>query len=294
MTATSEKIVYAFNQVLLGLIKDLRKNAALSKVVGKSFRIFDRESDAYLAHFSSHVPALTAALPVGDGGAFTYASCCAAVRELDPVRGVTLDAIYQNFTTDRDRDIVDKYILTLLSIAVLTKDMSDDAMMGVLLEKLKGIEQDGGADVSDVLDDELRNILEILAGKSAGVAGVTPVTEMMDDQDEKADEFFARVTNSKIGEIAKELAKNVNTDEGAFNPGNLGGMIKTVTETIQSKISDGSLNTEELFSEAVDMMKYFGKGNEGLFKNVNKSAMHNMDRRLKTKARLREKLTKKP
>ena len=42
------------------------------------------------------------------------------------------------------------------------------------------------------------------------------------------------------------------------------------------------------------MMKYFGKGNEGLFKNVNKSAMHNMDRRLKTKARLREKLTKKP
>ena len=315
MQAIRDKVVFAFNQVLLGLIKDLRRNSDLHKIVGKKCKIFDKESDAYLTHFEASCDVLVAALPADTAApGFSFASDEGA-RKVEPLRGVPLEAVFEHLTAAADRAVVDKYVLTLLSIALLSRDAKADddddagceevgAMMGVLLEKLKDIEQNDSPDFSDVLSDELRRVLEVLANRSAapvdGESAHTPVSEMMDDRADAAEEFFKRISNSKIGEIAKELSKSVDLEKIASdpknltNPGNLGAVIQSVTSTIQSKISNGSLNTEELFGEAMDMMKYFG-GKTGAFggANVNMAAVHNMDRKLKTKSRLREKLQQK-
>ena len=308
--ALTGKIVYAFNQVLLGFIKDLRKYPTLSKIVGKNHKIFDKENESYLEHFSQFQDRLSAVLPNNQPDAFTFADLD-TVSDVEVVKGVTIKCIFTHCTTEIERAAVDKYILTLLSISILTRDLTDANVddvintMFVLLEKLRDIEQDNTAELSDVFDDELRNILDLISKKSLSSTTVKPVSDMMNDcgggsgsgsSEGEVGDFMNKVMNSKLGELAKELSQSMNLENVAdpksfAKSGNMGNMIKTVAETMQKKISDGSMNSEELMSEAMDMIKMFDKGD--IFKNLNKSALNNMERKLNTKSRLREKLQRK-
>ena len=96
--------------------------------------------------------------------------------------------------------------------------------------------------------------------------------------------------NTKIGEIAKELASEINFDEFSQNLGSLGegedvdpsklfdnligkdpmklmGLIQNVGSKIQDKISNGKINEQELVSEAQNMMQ--GLQDNPLFKGMN-------------------------
>merc|ERR1711871_1719172 len=84
--------------------------------------------------------------------------------------------------------------------------------------------------------------------------------------------------NTKIGEIAKELASEINFDDFSKNLGNLGeeegqdpmklmGLIQNVGSKIQDKISSGQINEKELVDEAQNMMK--GLQDNPLFKGMN-------------------------
>ena len=96
--------------------------------------------------------------------------------------------------------------------------------------------------------------------------------------------------NTKIGEIAKELAAEINFDEFSQNLGSLGesenpdpsklfenligkdpmklmGLIQNVGSKIQDKISNGQINEQELVSEAQNMMQ--GLQDNPLFKGMN-------------------------
>ena len=291
------KIVYAFNQVLLGFIKDLRKYPALSKIIGKNYKIFDKDNESYLEHFAQVQDKLSSVLPHNQPDAFTFADLH-DVSDLELIKGISIKCIFAHCIAETERAAVDKYILTLLSISILTRDLTDANVddvintMFVLLEKLRDIEQNQKVELSDVFDDELRNILDLIS-KTSSVGG--PVSDMMNEDKGEGDvgDFMNKVMNSKIGVLAKELSQNMNieniADPKSFaTSGNMGNMIKTVAETMQKKISDGSMNSEELMSEAMDMIKMFDKGD--MFKNLNKSALNNMERKLNTKTRLREKL----
>ena len=97
--------------------------------------------------------------------------------------------------------------------------------------------------------------------------------------------------NTKIGEIAKELAAEINFDEFSQGLGSLGdsenppdpsklfdsligkdpmklmGLIQNVGSKIQDKISNGKINEQELVSEAQNMMQ--GLQDNPLFKGMN-------------------------
>jgi hypothetical protein len=291
-----QKIVFAFNQVFVSLVKEVRKNDALRKAMSKNFKIFDPDSDSYITHFIGCVDVLMEAVRQRED----FASCIGC----EVLRGINLGQLHDVAGSDADRDVVDRYILTLLSITAVASDLNDDnaqdieGMLNTLLDKLKAIEQDASAlDLSDVFDDDLIAILEALAAKNAPC---TPVTEMLDEDKAKTDEFLEKMNGSKLGQLAKELAQNIDPstikspeDLMDFSSKNMGSIIKNVTESIQTKIKDGSLTTDELIGEAMEMMKMFGGPNGAMFKNMNKSAMHNATRQHETKSRLRKKLEKK-
>lgn len=306
-SALRAKVVYTFNQVLLGFIKDLRKNAVIAKIVGKHHKVFDRESSSYLEHFAERYPELIK--HVQPGAEFSFATATGA-HPIDVIRNVTLHDICSNCKTPQDSAAVDRYVLTLMCIAVAGRDSAavsaDDAhaVFSVMVDKLRQIEHDGKVDLNDVFDDELRMLLECLSSKSE--ADAAPMSDNVVDELAGAEELLERMQQTKLGEIAKEISQNIDMDKiqtpsdimNFASSEKLGNMIKTVTSTIQTKISDGTLNTEELFSEAMDMMKHFNNGKGGglanMFKNgnINKAAVSQLDKSMKTKARLRDKLEK--
>lgn len=295
-----QKTVLAFNQVYLDFIKDLRHAAAgLNRQVGKAYKVFDRHSATYVQEFAPCAAAVQAAVLVAkeQGVAFLPLD----LGQPSPVvcRTVTAEDAYKNVTGDD----VCKLTGYLLALTAISAGGEDEGGLMTVLDCLRRIE--GGeavADMPEILDDDIRSLLEAYAtigapaGTGAGAAAEAAAESA--DAAAAADDLLEKLGSTKIGQIAKEISagmdmSKVNSPADLLNMGGAGGggigsMIKTVSDTINRKINDGSLRHEDLFSEAVDMVKMFG--DTGLFKNINKAALNNMARKSDTRTRLREKV----
>jgi hypothetical protein len=144
------------------------------------------------------------------------------------------------------------------------------------------------------LDDESLNHISDQA--KAMLNMVKSLSEENENQNQNGDENNSEklsggmFENTKIGEIAKELASEINFEEFSEGLGSLGesdnpdpsklfdnligkdpmklmGLIQNVGSKIQDKISNGQINEQELVSEAQNMMQ--GLQDNPLFKGMN-------------------------
>jgi hypothetical protein len=157
-----------------------------------------------------------------------------------------------------------------------------------LLRKLSDIEEGGEVDADDVLDDRIAAMLRRLGDNCAGMdEDLSNVLKV------KPEELAAQMQNSKIASLAQEISKSIDLEsvqdpKDLLSGGMLGNMIKTVSETVHKKISDGSLNHEELLSEAFGMMKSLNTNQ--LFKGLNMRNLSKMAGDANMKARMRDKM----
>ena len=300
MQQPNGKTVLAFNQVYLDFIKDVRHAAAgLNRRVGKAYKVFDRHSATYVREFAPCARAVqSAVLAKPDRAAAVAVPMDLGQPSPEVCRTVTAEEAYGNVTGADARKLTG-YLLALTAIYCV--DGEDDGLMTVL-DCLRRIENGEAADMPEILDDDIRALLEAYASVGApagtGAGAACAAAEAMETADAAAaaDDLLEKLGSTKIGQIAKEISagmdmSNVNSPADLLNMGGAGGigsMIKTVSDTINKKINDGSLRHEDLFSEAVDMVKMFG--DTGLFKNINKAALSNMARKSDTRTRLREKV----
>jgi hypothetical protein len=154
-----------------------------------------------------------------------------------------------------------------------------------------------GEETAVIIPEKYAKIVEHAARLSKRIDEAEAAAEAAAAANDKSkqpfDTFFE---NTKIGKIAAELSESLKNDdsfaniakgaeggvEGLFanNSGALTDMIQKVSSTITQKIQDGSINQEELMSEAMGFMGKIAGGNDimGVLGNLMKGGKKgNMD-----------------
>lgn len=209
-----------------------------------------------------------------------------------------------------DSDSIKKLVENFKKIRESDGDISDLVESNKSLDTCKGENSEENAnlnnDASAVTDDEqVLDMLKSLSEKSKAQSENPELNEEL-------------INNGLIGNLAKELAEDINLDDfnlninedsenvtdvftnliSGDNPMKFMNLIQNVGQKIQSKLSDGNLDQSKLVDEAQQMMGMLGNNNP-LFDNlINKtknemreanspaSASHNNP----TRDRLRKKL----
>ena len=183
--------------------------------------------------------------------------------------------------TDTIRDSIWDYIQTLFVIGETI--VSDSNSIKKLVENFKKIrEADGdmtaleGGEASEQAEDE--QVMEMLKNLS------DKTREAQENNPEINEEL---INNGLIGNLAKELAEDINLDDfnlninesssnvndvfsnliSGDNPMKFMNLIQNVGQKIQHKLSDGNIDQSKLVDEAQQMMGMLGNNNP-LFENL--------------------------
>ena len=195
------------------------------------------------------------------------------------------DLMAHEKVTDTIRDTVWDYIQTLYVIGETI--VSDSNSIQKLVENFKKMREADG-DMSSLTEGEEgeqdEQVLEMLKNLSEK-------TKNSDDTPELNEEL---INNGLIGNLAKELAEDINLDEfnlnidessenvndvfsnliSGDNPMKFMNLIQNVGQKIQTKLCDGGLDQSKLVDEAQQMMGMLGNNNP-LFENLLGKAKQN-------------------
>lgn len=270
--------ITAFNKVYLSLLKDLRQNVDLKKVLSKRYPAFDNSSPQYLEYFNDNIaPKLFEAL-CDDYSNVDH------VKDLEIVKGITLGTAFESVGSETE--ILNKYILTLLVVWIVDS-RSQEPELHVVLNKLKDMEVNPNTDLSDIFDEDITKILQMIATKKSK-DDKPPMLDGIFDGD-----IMSMLSNSKIGAMAKEIADEIasNSEEKDITQ-----LIGKVTTKIGSKLQSGDISQQDLLSETMQMLTKI-KPSGDIMKNI-ASMMANLNtddsrRKRSTHERLKHRLTNK-
>jgi len=192
--------------------------------------------------------------------------------------GVDFNTLWNENITEKTKNIIWKYLKTILFIVMPDLTISED-----FANALKNI------DLHKTID-EIKNLFET-TGKD------------MPDLHSHLDGLM----NGKLGALAKEIAhETVGDSEETFqdmmkDPSKLFGLMHTVGDTIERKIKSGDVKESELIAEAAEMLEKMKdmpgmKQFETMFKQFGKmdtGAMQNKMNQNMKKAKNRERLQSK-
>ena len=219
------------------------------------------------------------------------------------------DLMVHEKVTDTIRDTIWDYIQTLYVIGETI--VSDSNSIQKLVENFKKMREADGNMASLTEGDageQDEQVLEMLKNLSEK-------TKNSDSNSELNEEL---INNGLIGNLAKELAEDINLDEfnlnidensenvndvfsnliSGDNPMKFMNLIQNVGQKIQTKLSDGGLDQSKLVDEAQQMMGMLGNNNP-LFENLlgkakqnagSASSPQNTNHNNPTRDRLRRKL----
>lgn len=277
--------VEVFNKVFIALLKDLRKNANLKKVISKGYPAFHHDSDAYFNEFKSVGEKLFPVLCDDFSGV-------AEIADVEFVRGVTFKQVFD--VCNEEKDTINKYLFTLLLVWLV--DSRDDLEIHAIITKLTAIEHDpSSTDISDIFDEDVSRLLQMIASRTKVDENTIPGIE--DLIDGNPDDIMNMLSNSKIGNMAKEIADDLAT-ASEDDSKDMAKMIGRVTEKIGSKLQNGEITQTDLMNEAMQMMSKL-KPSGDLMKNVShlmknmqnmKHGMSNPKRSGATRERLKQRL----
>lgn len=180
--------------------------------------------------------------------------------------------------TDTIRDTIWDYIQTLFVIGETI--VSDSNSIQKLVENFKKMREADG-DVANLAegqteeqDEQVLEMLKNLSDKTKNSENAPEINEEL-------------INNGLIGNLAKELAEDINLDDfnlnineesenvndvfsnliSGDNPMKFMNLIQNVGQKIQTKLSDGGLDQSKLVDEAQQMMGMLGNNNP-LFENL--------------------------
>ena len=195
------------------------------------------------------------------------------------LKGVDFKDLMENEKiTDTIRDTIWDYIQTLYVIGETI--VSDSNSIQKLVENFKKMREADG-DMSSLTEEDSEEqdaqVLEMLKNLSEKTKNAESSPELNEEL----------INNGLIGNLAKELAEDINLDEfnlnidensenvndvfsnliSGDNPMKFMNLIQNVGQKIQTKLSDGGLDQSKLVDEAQQMMGMLGNNNP-LFENL--------------------------
>ena len=302
-----EKTHRVFNKFFSSFLKDLKEvDEDLRKMVKASYKAIDKTSSEYCDYVIANVIPQLEKLKAGSLEDVD-------VRGAELAKGISLGVILDKVVGDdkkEDRVIVLNYVYILVLFAYMNTLEDENELFTQVVRVLgyiqaKNIDEYNG-EKDDIIDDDIKDLLEKIKEYD-----VTPKVEVKNEVPGVSGgggigDIFGALENSKIADLAKEIAKDVdmsalkgeNPDDMIknmldFGSGNnmLGNIISKVSSTLNNKITSGELKHDELLGEAMSMMNIFNDGNNPLASNP---LFANMMKAMKTgKANVRQDVMKK-
>lgn len=285
-----KKICYLFNKFFSSLLKDLKSmDDGLKSIVKKYYKVVDKSSEEYYEYFWNAVqPKFHDFLNLQEA----VEEQIMVVGDIEIVKSMTIGSILEVISQD-NLDAFWNYIYTLIVFAYLyheSKNASEGEKEGIealfmkiviVLSKLQHGESVEN-EIADILDDDVRTLVSKVKVSSFGVESEdvkAAAEEAMatEDGEDKSSEFMRNIDNSKIGELAREISKDIDIskmniekpeDIGKlldFSGSNsfLGDIVGKVSSKLTEKIANGDIKQEELMSEAMSMMSMLNGGGSG-------------------------------
>ena len=238
---------------------------------------------------------------------------------------------YKELISTKDNSLFSETICFLKNIdfkEIWENEKTDDSIKNTIWDYLQTLFLIGETIISD--SDKIKSLVESLKKKRDNESLDENITEEnkelfdmlknLSDKKNQPEINDELLSNGLIGNLAKELAGDINLDEMNLNldsgdgPSNIGdifgklmsgdnpmkfmNLIQNVGQKIQTKLSDGNLDQSKLLDEAQNMMGMLGNNNP-LFDNLLNNAKKEMTTANKpnapsydnpTKERLRKKL----
>lgn len=293
MVELSLKIVYTFNKLYGSFLRDIKNiDDDIKKLVKANYKVIVKNSPDYQSFFWNNLSPYEAEIDASNP----------KLLDLEVFKDIKLGNILGK-VDERNAKLVWNYIY-ILSALSMVHDSSDD------IERVDSDEEDDSsesnetckqhvfdkivrifglaqrgedttAELADIVDDDLRNVLAKLS-KIDDAPDTEPVESAGADGPDDILKMFSSIEDSKICNLAKEISKEIDVSELKlespqdvmklmdFSSGNnmLGNIIGKVSNKIQEKMSTGELKHEDLLGEAMTMMGMMQKsGAGGLFNN---------------------------
>ena len=180
--------------------------------------------------------------------------------------------------TDSIRDTIWDYIQTLFVIGeTIVSDSNSIQKLVENFKKMREADGDMASLVEGSIEEQDEQVLEMLKNLSEKTKESGSSPELNEEL----------INNGLIGNLAKELAEDINLDEfnlnidensenvndvfsnliSGDNPMKFMNLIQNVGQKIQTKLSDGGLDQSKLVDEAQQMMGMLGNNNP-LFENL--------------------------
>jgi hypothetical protein len=245
--------VIEFNRVVYEFVNDIKKcYGSTTEILEVNYIVTDMDTLVNLEYYiDNHLPKINL-ISVKDE--------CIFDDEIFLLKDINFVDLWKN-ATDDIKNTIWRYCHTLYILAHGTKQFH---------KIIK--ERDNAAEYHKIMENHtelLTNMISYLkTDNETNVSTGDDTNSAGDTNNVEPDNFM----NSMIGELAKELSSEINTDElsNITNPSDLfstlmsGGensclnkIVKSVGDKLNNKITSGEINEEQLFNEAQGMIKNF-------------------------------------
>lgn len=237
--------IYTFNKFFYDFLKALKKSDIITpqakEFIKKEYKACNYETDSNIIPFTESMAEL---------------DLC---RERDSFKKLVVFGgfPFSECVSEDIPDIFISHLYILVLFGYLYVQSANDELFNLVINSLNGIQKGGSYDVEKIMDDE---ILTLLSNIKSTI------------QIEKVNDTLPSLEKTKIGEIAKEIANELNfkdcdikdpADMLKNNGDMLGKIVSNVSSKLQKKFEDGSIKHEELLSEAMSVIGSLGGGNQG-------------------------------
>ena len=287
------RIIFTFNKFFYDLVKDLKLAAPeLKKTIKKHYVIRNKDSSANFDLFASGLTDDVVKCLGSSSNVFSFPE----VGNIAVLVDTNVSDILLQISSDYKETFLSHLYIFSILVEVSKLECPDDSLFMAVMHAINAIQkhEDYASHVEDIIDDDVRNMLDKLALVAAFSAEPTSASASADP--------ISSMENTQIGSIAREIAESIDLNSlnitkpedllSADNGSMIGDLVSKVSSKLQQKFENGSVNQEDLIKEAMSMMSMFGAGGGGggaadIFTNLMKAATANSS---PTKDRLKKKL----
>ena len=271
------KIFELFNKVYLNLLKDIKsKNDDIKTSLKINYKVFDKKSPEYVEYFSKLMNEEVTTQLFSIGEIFD----CKDVLNMEIFLNVSVNQILNDVVVENVSDLktFTYYMYILLLMCHMYNMKMDDDKKEILLSSVVSIisgvdtadtdsKEDFEKKCSDIMDDDIITVLQKIYDNRT--SNVSMESNHTDFQDVPELDFL---NNTKIGELVKEISKDIDLGKFNMDPGSMrmdnvaqmfespdnmkaiGDIMQSVSAKFTDKLKSGEINNEELISEAMGMM----------------------------------------
>jgi len=253
------KTVYAYNKYFYEFLKEVKhtckdSNPDLYKDLKTRYIVKDNST---VIHIESFIKSCTSDM---------LQSIVSDISDMEKISElVVLDTnTFGEVSESCNVENIHTYILLFAYLGIVYKNHSENEEE--LLHALGECQNNNGANIDNIIDDDLTGILRQIKSLSK------------DDKEtiSNPSNFEETLANSSIGSLAREIAEDINIDgmninspEDLFKGENskvIGDIVSKVTSNLQAKMKNGTLNQEQIMQEAMSLMG--SMGNNDMLKNM--------------------------